>query len=542
MDKDALKKTVNLPRTDFPIRAGLTKIEPQIIDFWKAINIYKLIQDKNKGQKKYILHDGPPYPNGDIHMGHALNKILKDIIVKFKSMQGFDAPYVPGWDCHGLPIEAQLIKELKKSKEEEKKNNISWFRIKCEEYARTYVEKQKEQFVQLGCRGDWDNPYLTLDYNYEKKIIEIFGILAKKGYVYRGRKPIHWCANCETALAEAEIEYENLRSPSIFIRFKVSSPNDTLKTIDRDKDIDLNKTSFLVWTTTPWTLPANVAIAVHPTHNYVLVNVNGQSETFILVEDLLGNVMKELGYGENYCVVDKIKGEDLTDIILKHPFVDRDSRVVSATYVTTEDGTGCVHIAPGHGQEDYLVGQKHGLPMIMPVDDKGKLTEEAGEFAGKYVFDADKEITTKMKELGTLIKLDFVKHSYPHCWRCHNPVIFRATEQWFISMDTVLEHDRSLRDMSLKTIGETKWFPAWGEKRIRGMLENRPDWCISRQRSWGVPIPVFYCQDCGQVLMKGIFNKAVQELVEKEGTNGWFTKSAEEILPADTKCTKCGSS
>lgn len=539
MDKEELKKTINLPKTDLPIKAGLTKLEPEIINNWNEINIYRLVQEKNKGKKKYILHDGPPYPNGDIHMGHALNKILKDIIVKYKSMQGFDVPFIPGWDCHGLPIETQLLKELKKSKLEDKKNDIPWFREKCEEYARNYVEKQKNQFISLGCRADWENPYLTLDRSYEKKIVEVFGMLSEKGYVYRGRKPIHWCATCETALAEAEIEYEDLKSPSIYIKFKVKKASPILKKYQDDKHINLDRASFIVWTTTPWTLPANVAVAVHQDHYYVLVNAGNQNETFILVEDLLEKVMKEIGYGENYNVIDKIEGKNLTDILLEHPFMERESRVVTAGYVTTEDGTGCVHIAPGHGQEDYLVGQEHNLPVIMPVDDKGKLTKEAGEFAGKFVFDADKEITEKMEKLGTLMKLSFVKHSYPHCWRCHNPVIFRATEQWFISMDTVLEHEKSLRDMSLKAIGETKWVPLWGEKRIRGMLENRPDWCISRQRSWGVPIPVFYCKDCGEILMKGIFNTAVQKLVEKEGTNGWFIKSAKEILGENAKCLKC---
>jgi isoleucyl-tRNA synthetase len=523
------KKTLNLPQTDFPIRASLQKVEQEFSDFWQKEDIYHEIQEKNQAADKYILHDGPPYPNGDIHLGHALNKILKDIVVKYKSMQGFSAPYVPGWDCHGLPIETQLIKEIG---DKRKDMSISQFRKRCKEYALKYVDLQRTEFKRLGVFGDWDKPYLTINHSYEEKIVELFGVLAEKGYIFRGLKPIHWCPHCETALAEAEIEYEDEKSPSIYVKFEVSDP----KSIKMDKRSPIYSLeapiSFIIWTTTPWTLPANVAIAAHPEYEYVFLKVDG--EVYIVAEGLLEDFNNRLGIKEHK-IIDKTKGKFLQGILAKHPFIDREVMVVLDEYVTLEQGTGLVHIAPGHGEEDYKVGMKYKLPTLMPVDKTGHFDDSVPDFIkGKFYDESNKLITDKMKENGSLLKLEFIKHSYPHCWRCKHPVIFRATEQWFVSVD-----HNGMRREALKAIGKTKWFPAWGENRIRGMVETRPDWCISRQRSWGVPIPAFYCRQCNRPLMTGVFNKAIRELVREKGTNGWFELEAKDILPKGTKCPHC---
>ncbi|MGB9612922.1 MAG: isoleucine--tRNA ligase [Candidatus Margulisiibacteriota bacterium] len=526
------KQTLNLPQTDFPIRANPAKVEAEMLKFWEENAIYQKLQEKNKNNDKYLLHDGPPYPNGDIHLGHALNKILKDIVVKYKSMCGFHSPFIPGWDCHGLPIETQMLKETKISGHRDIKDKIK-FRDMCKEYALKYVNIQREEFKRLGVLGDWDNPYLTLDPIYEEKIIEVFGILAEKGYVYRGLKPIHWCPNCVTALAEAEIEYEDEKSPSIYVKFKVVD-NQSLS-LDKKSPLARIETPvyFVIWTTTPWTLPANVAIAAHPEFEYLFLKVN--EEIFVLAEGLLEDFTKRLEI-KGFKVIDKTKGKFLEGILAKHPFMEREVPVVLDELVTLEQGTGLVHIAPGHGLEDYQVGLNYKLPIIMPVDDRGHFDHSAPDFIkDKYYHEANKLIVEEMKEKGTLLKLELITHSYPHCWRCKKPVIFRATEQWFISVD-----HQDLRQLALKAIGETKWFPAWGENRIRGMVETRPDWCISRQRSWGVPIPAFYCKNCGKPQMTGIFNKSVRELVRKEGTNSWFAKETKEILPAGIKCPDCG--
>ena len=524
------KETLNLPKTDFPIRASLAKVEAEFSLLWDKEDIYHKIQAKNENYNKYILHDGPPYPNGDIHLGHALNKTLKDIVVKHRSMNGFLAPYVPGWDCHGLPIETQLIKKIG---DKRKEMSITEFRQKCKEYALNYVELQRNEFKRLGIFGEWEKPYLTIDHSYEEKIVELFGVLAEKGYIYRGLKPIHWCPKCETALAEAEIEYEDERSPSIFVKFEVIDRN----SIQLDKKSPVNSLKepvyFVIWTTTPWTLPANVAIAAHPDYEYVFLKAG--DEVYVVAEGLMEDFIDRLGIKEHK-IIDKTKGKFLEGILCKHPFVKRDVMVVLDKYVTLEQGTGLVHIAPGHGDEDYKVGLKYKLPIVMPVDAKGHFDNSVPEFiAGMYYDKSNKVITEKMKEDGTLLKLEFFKHPYPHCWRCKKPVIFRATEQWFVSVD-----HNNLRQEALKAIKKTEWIPGWGENRIQGMVESRPDWCISRQRSWGVPIPVFYCKKCGKPQMTGVFNQAIRELVRINGTNGWFEKSAEEILPKGTKCKDCG--
>ncbi|MBU0630774.1 MAG: isoleucine--tRNA ligase [Candidatus Margulisbacteria bacterium] len=530
------KKTLNLPQTDFPIRANLGKVEEEMLTYWNGQNIYSQIQDKNAKNKPFILHDGPPYPNGDIHLGHALNKILKDIVVKYKSMQGFHAPFVPGWDCHGLPIETQLLKEIG---EKRKEMPISEFREKCRDYALKYVDLQRGEFKKLGVFADWQNPYLTINHSYEENIAALFGVLAEKGYVYRGLKPIHWCPNDTTALAEAEIEYEDDRSPSIFVKFKV---------VD-NKSLVLNRKSplakvndqvfFVVWTTTPWTLPANVAICAHPELEYVFVSTGPPEaeNVYVVAEGLLESFLQKLEIKEHK-IIERTHGKYLEGILCQHPFIDRQVPVILGELVTLEQGTGLVHIAPGHGAEDYQVGLKYKLPIIMPVDPRGYFDSTVPDWLINIYYDkANKLITEKMKEDGTLLKLEFMKHSYPHCWRCKSPVIFRATEQWFISVD-----HRELRQEALKAIGQTKWYPAWGENRIRGMVSGRPDWCISRQRAWGVPIPVFYCTKCHKPQMTGIFNQAIRDLFLREGTNGWFAKEAKDILPSGTKCPDCGGS
>ena len=521
------KSTLNLPKTVFPIKVDHAKLEPEILSFWETRDVYGKMLEKNSGGQKYILHDGPPYPNGDIHLGHALNKILKDIVVKYRSMSGFCSPFIPGWDCHGLPIETQMIKELGIKR---KTMSTSDFRKKCQEYALKYVDIHKREFKRLGCTGDWENPYLTVQSGYESKIIELFGILAEKGYVYRGLKPIHWCPTDETALAEAEIEYEDEDSHSIYVKFKVKSVESKSPEFKLLQDVLTGNSYFVVWTTTPWTLPANVAIAAHSDYEYVAVLIG--SEIYVVAEGLLESFVNKLGI-KDHKAVGKFKGKVLEGIICKHPFVDREVPVVLDNYVTLEQGTGLVHIAPGHGEEDYQVGLKYKLPIVMPVDEKGYFTKEAGKYAGKRFDEANELIVADMKHDGSLLFNETVKHSYPHCWRCKKPVIFRATEQWFISVD----HD-NLRTKALKAIGETKWYPAWGENRIRGMVTQRPDWCISRQRSWGVPIPAFYCKKCGKPQYKGKFNKAVIELFKSKGSDSWFTTDANDIVKG-LKCADC---
>jgi isoleucyl-tRNA synthetase len=521
------KSTLNLPQTAFPIKANLSGVEEEVLSFWETEKLYPKLLKKNHGKPKFILHDGPPYPNGDIHLGHALNKILKDIIVKSKMMQGFDSPYIPGWDCHGLPIETQLLKESgKQSVADDEKTD---FRAKCRDYALKYVDVQRREFRRLGILGQWDEPYLTLDFSYESRIAEVFGKLAEKGYVYRGLKPIHWCPSCETALAEAELEYEDDRSPSIYVKFKLLS-----KLPDQIKfQIDPNRVFFVIWTTTPWTLPANVAIALNPDLEYVFLDTG--DDIYVVAEGLSENFKQKLNLLDAK-VIGKAPGSMLEGQRFQHPFLPRQVVSVLDRYVSLEQGTGLVHIAPGHGVEDFMVGQRYKLPVIMPVDEKGVLTKEAGPFAGMDYQTANKAIGQQMQADGSLLLLEFIKHPYPHCWRCKKPVIFRATEQWFVSVD-----HNDLRGQALAEIKKTKWIPDWGQNRIEGMVKVRPDWCISRQRSWGVPIPAFYCVACKKVHMTGRFNEAVKNLFAKEGTAAWFTKSSEDILPADLKC-ECGSS
>lgn len=533
------KDTLNLPKTDFPMKADLPKREPEILKFWQENNIYKKIIEKNINNQTFILHDGPPYANGHIHIGHALNKILKDMIIKYKSMHGFKSEYVPGWDCHGLPIEHNVDKSLGK-----KKNAMTILDIRkeCRRFAQEFVNIQRQEFIRLGVLGRWEEPYLTMNYNYESAIVEELSKIIRKGYVYKGIKPVYWCAHCVTALADAEVEYENHTSPSIYVRFKIKDDKGKLPSELKGKHV-----YFIIWTTTPWTLPANLAITVHPELDYVAYRViadyspapgvASKPEEFIYIValGLLESLKDTLPGWKEGNIVTTIKGKKLEGIIALHPLYNRESIIILGDYVTTDIGTGCVHTAPGHGAEDYETGIKYGLKVYSPVDRYGRFTSEVEFFSGKFVFDADKEIVQKLKEMGALlIQKDYV-HSYPHCWRCKKPVITRATEQWFISVER-----HALRKEALNAIDRVEWIPSWGKDRIRGMLETRPDWCISRQRVWGVPIPVFYCKSCGHSIVDPDIALKVSQLFKTTGADVWFEKDASYFMPEDYKCPVCG--
>lgn len=513
-------KTLNLPQTDFPMRGNLPEREPEILNYWEEKNIYREVQQKNSGKKKFILHDGPPYANGDIHLGHTLNKVLKDIIVKFKSMDGFDAPYVPGWDTHGLPIEQQAIKALKLNRHEV--GHVE-FRNRCKDYALKYVGIQKEEFKRLGVRGDWDNPYLTLQPHFEAKQIEVFGEMAKGGYIYKGLKPVYWCASCETALAEAEVEYGDKKSSSIYVKFKVSDSNGVLPE---------ENTYVVIWTTTPWTLPANVAICLHPEFDYSIIKADG--ENLIVATGLLENFAKDTGL-ETYEVKQTFKGTELENISCQHPFMDRKSLLILGEHVTLEQGTGCVHTAPGHGADDFEVGQKYGLPVVSPLDNKGVFTSEGGFVEGQTTDQANKSVIAKLDELGALMKMSWIQHQYPHCWRCKNPILFRATEQWFASID-------GFRKNALDEIDQVRWIPSWGRDRIYNMIADRGDWCISRQRTWGVPIPIFYCEACGKEIINDDTINHVKGLIKEHGSDVWFAREAVDLMPSGMTCPHCENS
>ncbi len=500
------KDTLLMPKTEFPMRGNLPKREPEIQAKWEEMDIYKKVQDRTKGRPMFVLHDGPPYANGDIHMGHALNKILKDIIVRHKSMTGYNAPYVPGWDTHGLPIEQALTNKGVKRKE----MTVAEFRKLCEEYAYGQIDSQRTQFKRLGVRGDWENPYITLKPEYEAQQIKVFGEMAKKGYIYKGLKPVYWSPSSESALAEAEIEYKDKRSPSIYVGFKVADGKNVLEA----------DTQIVIWTTTPWTIPANLGISVHPELTYVVVEEKGSQ--YLVAEDLLAAVTKEVEW-ENPQVVKTVKGAELEHILAKHPLYDRASLVMLGEHVTTDAGTGCVHTAPGHGEDDFYVGQKYGLDVLCPVDDRGVMTKEATGFEGLFYDEANKPITEKLEAAGALLKLAFITHSYPHDWRTKKPVIFRATAQWFASI-------KDFRTDLMDAVKETKWVPAWGETRLFNMVRDRGDWCISRQRAWGVPIPVFYAENGDPIITDETINH-VSNLFREHGSNIWFKREAKDLLP-----------
>jgi len=520
------KDTLNLPQTEFPMKANLPKKEPETLRFWEEMDIYGKIREVSKGRPPYILHDGPPYANGDIHLGTALNKIIKDIVIKSKNMAGYDSVFVPGWDCHGLPIEHQVDKELGAKRYEIPHGDK---RRMCRSYANRYLDIQRRQFKRLGVFGDWDHPYVTMDFDYEAQTVEEFGKLMLNGDIYRGKKPVYWCASCKTALAEAEVEYGDHTTPSIYVKFPMISDIS-----ERIPGLAGESVNVMIWTTTPWTIPANLAIAFHKDFDYVAVKVRG--EVLILAKELLDYCLDAFGLrNEPYEILEEFKGEIMEGLKCRHPLVDRESVLILAPFVTLEAGTGCVHIAPGHGQEDYEIGLEYGLDVYSPVDDDGKLTPDVNDFAGMYVFDANGPVNKKLKEVGALLGEMDVEHQYPHCWRCKNPIIFRSTEQWFISMEK-----NALREKALKAIDTVRWIPAWGRDRIYGMIENRPDWCISRQRLWGVPITVFYCRNCNAHLATKETLDRIVGLVREFGADVWFEREASELLPQGTTCPACG--
>lgn len=512
------KDTLNLPKTKFSMRANLPKREPDFLDYWESISLYKkLLEKKSRAEENYILHDGPPYANGDIHVGHALNKVLKDIVCRFHWLSGRYAPYVPGWDCHGQPIEQQVEKQLG-----EKKKQLSQiqFRKLCREYAEKYIDRQREQFKRLGVIGTWQKPYLTLDHSYEATNIRTFHKLYNKGLVVKGKKPIYWCYNDTTALAEAEIEYREKESPSIKVKFELLEKLEGVKP----------PVYALIWTTTPWTLPANVAIAFHPDVDYGVYD-NG-SERLIIATSLTGE-----NIDESWKQVAIYPGKVFEGKKFRHAiFPEKESVGILGDFVDLSTGTGIVHIAPGHGQVDYLAGEEYGLPVVMPVDDRGKFTEDAGIFAGSQVYEANDEIVSYLKEKNLLFDVSKVLHSYPHCWRCKKPVIFRATEQWFIAVRT-----KGLKRDSVKAIEDVKWIPGWNKNRIQKMIEQRPDWCISRQRSWGVPIPIIYCVNCNKIQDNDEVFNHIARIFEEEGADSWFEKQASYFVPEEHRCSSCGS-
>ncbi len=521
-------KTLNLPKTDFSMRAGLPKKEPAMLESWEESKRYETLMKKNEGKPLFILHDGPPYANGDIHLGTAMNKTLKDMIVRYKNMAGFQAPYVPGWDTHGLPTE---LKARKKAGVENS-TTISPVELRkiCREFALGYLDDQRNQFKRLGVLGEWDNPYITLVPEYEAKQIELFGEMALKGYIYKGLKPVYWCPDCETALAEAEIEYANDPCYSIYVKFAVKDDKGKLAALGADPA----KASVVIWTTTTWTIPANVAICLGPDFTYAVVKAG--DEYLVMAEALYENAMKAAGI-ESYEVVGTLPGKELEYITTQHPFLDRESLVILGDHVTLESGTGCVHTAPGHGVEDYDVCKKNypQLPIVVPVDSKGRMTEEAGkQFAGLTTDEASKAIAAELERSGALFAMEKIHHDYPHCWRCKKPVLFRATEQWFCSVE-------QFKEQAVKAIEDVTWTPAWGQDRITSMVRDRADWCISRQRKWGVPIPILYCKDCGKPIVTRESIDQIASVFRKEGSDSWFVRDAADFLPEGFSCPECGS-
>ena len=528
-EKKDYSSTLNLPKTDFPMRGNLPTKEPETLKAVFENGLYEKILKKNEGHKHFVLHDGPPYANGEIHAGHALNKILKDTIVRYKAMKGFYAPFVPGYDTHGMPTEKKAIEKLGLDRS---KIPVTKFRDTCREFTTNYKDIQTEGFKRLGVLGDWAHPYITYDHATEARQIGVFGDMYKKGYIYKGLKPVYWCTDCETALAEAEIEYKDVTGESIYVKFPVEASKGLF---------DKKDTYMVIWTTTPWTLPGNMGITIGADYEYSIVELkenkeNAKLERLIIATELVEKVMK-LAEVEDYKTVQTFKGSDLEGVLCKHPFLDRMSRVVlgseTTVNVTLDEGTGAVHTAPAYGKEDYLQGLKDKLGMVVAVDDKGKQTAEAGEFAGQFYAKSNKTITAWLDENGYLLKAVKIEHSYPHCWRCKKPIIFRATPQWFASVD-------GFRDDVLKAIKTVTWHPDWGEDRMSEMIKGRNDWCISRQRTWGVPLPIFYCKDCGEPYVTEESIKKIQEVVRIEGTNAWWAKEAKDLVPEGAKCPKCG--
>jgi isoleucyl-tRNA synthetase len=514
------RPTLNLPKTSFPMKADLAAREPEFLSFWDEIGIYERIREARADAELYILHDGPPYANGIIHMGHALNKVLKDFVVKAKTMEGFDAPYVPGWDCHGQPIEHEIVKAIKAAGEDVPSEDV---RRRCRAFAEEFIEKQRVDFIRLGVFGDWYDPYFTMQPAYEATVLGAFRKMAADGRIYRGLKPVHWCTYCETALADAELEYKDIESPSITLRFKVIEGLDDLRAKD---DV-----YFLVWTTTPWTLPANLACCVGAGFEYDAYET--PDGIYVMAALLAPIVLEQIGVKEHERV-GRFTGAELEGVVLGHPFIDRESPVITADIVNLEQGTGVVHTAPGHGAEDFTVGQEKGLAILSPLDNRGRFTSEVPEYEGMHVHDADPVIVEMLREKGVLLHYEESEHSYPHCWRCGSPLIFRATDQWFVDVNV-----RDLRKEALKAVGEVEWVPKWGRQRIHGMLEGRPDWCISRQRYWGVPITALYCNKCGKAYYPDDFLGKIVDKVAEEGIEYWYAVPLEELAEGAV-CADCG--
>jgi isoleucyl-tRNA synthetase len=527
-----LKATINLPKTAFPMKANLPQNEPKMLDRWEQMGIYERIRRARQSQPKYILHDGPPYTSGPIHLGTALNKCLKDFIVKSKTMAGFDAPYVPGWDCHGLPIEIKVDKELGGKKLQMRPTDV---RAECRKYAQKFLDLQRTQFKRIGVFGRFDRPYATMNPQYESIVLKTFFSFYENGFVYKGLRAVYWCMHDETALAEAEVEYENHTSPTVWVKYALLDDPTKL-----DPALAGKKVSTIIWTTTPWTLPASMAVAFHPNEEYVALESGG--EVYIVASRLAKDTAAKCRLADPRELA-HFPGRKLERLNFQHPFLDRKILGVLADYVTMDTGTGVVHTAPSHGAEDFATGVKYGLDATSHVDEKGILRDGLPEYTGQYVFKANPIIVELLRKRGALLHSESVEHSYPHCWRCHNPVIFRATEQWFISMETPMPGGRSkqdtLRTRTLEEIKKVKWDPAWGEERLSNMIQTRPDWCISRQRVWGVPIAVFLCEGCGKPLNDHAVNQKVVELFKRAGADAWFTSESDTILPAGTKCPHC---
>ncbi len=517
-----MKKTLNMPKSGFPMRAGLPVREPDMLKHWEEIDLYNELLKKNEGKPLFSLHDGPPFSNGNIHMGHALNKSIKDFITRSYAMRGYYTPYIPGWDNHGMPIESAIIKEQKLN---HKAMSVADFRSACEAYAEKYIRLQMDGFKRMGVVGDWEHPYKTMDKKFEAAEVKVFGEMYKKGYIYKGLKPVYWCAHDETALAEAEIEYKDDPCTTVYVKFPMHDD------LGKLAHLDLSKLNFVIWTTTIWTLPGNLAIALHPDESYAVVRAE-DGEMYIMAEALVGKVMK-VGGRENYEIVEVHPGSFYENMLADHPFLPKTSRLLLADYVTMESGTGCVHTAPGFGADDYLTCMRYGMEMVVPVDDQGRHTDYAGKYAGLKTEESNPIILKDMQESGKLFASEEIMHSYPHCWRCKHPIIFRATPQWFCSVD-------SFKDEACAACDDVRWLPAWGQDRMKAMIRERNDWCISRQRRWGLPIPVFYCKDCGKPVCTDETIESVSAIFGECGSNAWFEREAADLLPKDFVCPHCG--
>ena len=517
-------KTINLPKTDFPMRAGLPAREPEMLERWKKIDVYNELLKKNEGKPRFALHDGPPFSNGGLHMGHALNKSIKDFITRSYAMRGYYTPYIPGWDNHGMPIESAIIKEQKLNR---KQMSVAEFRTACHNYAQKYIDIQMAGFQRMGVIGDWEHPYKTMDPGFEAEEVKIFGAMYKKGYIYKGLKPVYWCPKDETALAEAEIEYQDDPCTTVYVKFPMHDDQGKLSQFDH------SKLYFVIWTTTIWTLPGNLAIALHPDESYALVK-NPNGEVYVMAEALTEKVMGIAGI-EGWEIVETHPGSFFENMLADHPFLPKTSRLVLADYVTMDSGTGCVHTAPGFGADDYQTCLRYGMDMVVPVDDQGRHTDYAGKYAGMKTEESNPVILEDMKKDGKLLASEEIVHSYPHCWRCKGPIIFRATPQWFCSVD-------AFKDAAVAATDDVRWIPGWGKDRMISMIRERSDWCISRQRRWGLPIPVLYCSDCGKPICDDATIEAVSKLFAEKGSNAWYEMEAADILPQGYTCPHCGKS